>query len=94
MEADFLLIEFFGNTIKDYLWFLGAVILGLLFKQLISKYLSHLLFRLVGKRNNTIGIEKFDELLTRPIGFCLMLTIIFIGSSHIEYPIEWNLSYC
>ena len=91
MDTQFLLTEIFGNTLQDYSWFFGAIILGLLFKKLISKYLSHLLFKLLGKKGIDVGIEKFDQLLTKPIGFCIMLSIIYLGSSHIQYPPTWNL---
>ena len=92
MDTQFLLTEIFGNTIQDYSWFFGAIILGLLFKKLISKYLSHLLFKLLGKKGIDVGIEKFDQLLTKPIGFCIMLSIIYLGSAHIQYPLTWNLA--
>ena len=91
MDTQFLLTEIFGNTLQDYSWFFGAIILGLLFKKLISKYLSHLLFKLLGKKGIDVGIEKFDQLLTKPIGFCIMLSIIYLGSSHIQYPPTWSL---
>jgi MscS family membrane protein len=83
--------EFLSNTLFDYSWFFGAVIVGLLFKKLISKYLSHLLFKIVGKKGAEVGVDKFDALLTKPIGFFIMLSIIYLGSSHINYPEVWNL---
>ncbi|MFT4903370.1 MAG: MscS family membrane protein [Thalassomonas sp.] len=92
MDTQFLLTEIFGNTLQDYSWFFGAIILGLLFKKIISKYLSHLLFKLLGKKGIDVGIEKFDQLLTKPIGFCIMLSIIYLGSAHIQYPLTWNLA--
>ena len=92
METEFLFIEILGNTIQDYSWFLGAIFVGFIFKKLISKYLSHLLFEVVGKKGAEVGIDKFDALLTKPIGFCIMLSIIYLGSSHIEYPSAWNLA--
>jgi len=91
METEFLQIEFLSNTLLDYFWFIGAVLVGLLFKKLISKYLSHLLFKVVSKKDNIVGVEKFNELLTRPIGFCIMLSIIYVGANHIQYPLSWNL---
>ena len=91
METKFLQIEFLSNTLLDYSWFIGAVLVGLLFKKLISKYLSHLLFKIVSKKNNSVGVEKFDELLTKPIGFCIMLSIIYVGAIHIQYPLSWDL---
>ena len=92
MGTEFLLTEILGNTIQDYAWFLGAILVGFIFKKLISKYLSHLLFKVVGKKGAEVGIDKFDALLTKPIGLCIMLSIIYLGSSHIEYPSVWNLA--
>ena len=92
METEFLQIEFLSNTLLDYSWFIGAVLVGLLFKKLISKYLSHLLFKIVGKKGAEVGVDKFDALLTKPIGFFIMLSIIYLGSSHINYPEVWNLA--
>ncbi|MEC7863720.1 MAG: mechanosensitive ion channel family protein [Bacteroidota bacterium] len=89
---NFLLQEFFGNTMQDYTWFIGAVLVGLTFKKLISKYLSHLLFKIIKKKDSDVGEDKFNELLTKPIGLCIMLSIIYLGSSHIQYPPEWNLA--
>ena len=91
MEIEFLQIEFLSNTLLDYSCFIGAILVGLLFKKLISKYLSHLLFKIVGKKGVEVGIDKFDALLTKPIGLFIMLSIIFLGSSHINYPEVWNL---
>jgi len=92
MDTQFLMTEILGNTIQDYTWFIGAVLLGFIFKKLISKYLSHLLFKIVGTKGTEVGIDKFDALLTKPIGFFIMLSIIYLGSSHIEYPSIWNLA--
>ena len=91
MDTQFLMTEILGNTIQDYTWFIGAVLLGFIFKKLISKYLSHLLFKIVGKKGAEVGIDKFDALLTKPIGFFIMLSIIYLGSSHINYPEVWGL---
>jgi MscS family membrane protein len=92
METEFLQIEFLSNTLLDYSWFIGAILVGLLFKKLISKYLSHLLFKIVGKKGAEVGVDKFDALLTKPIGLFIMLSIIYLGSSHINYPEVWNLA--
>ena len=82
---------YFENTIENYAWFFGMLLLGLIFKKLISRYFSHLLYRIIGK-NSSVGIEQFDALLTKPIGLCVMLSIIYIGSSHIEFPSNWELA--
>ena len=84
--------SYFGNTVEDYAWFVGLVLTGLLFKKLVSRYFSHLLYRLIGKRSQGVSMEQFDNLLTKPIGLCVMLSIIFMGSAHIELPVSWELA--
>ena len=91
MDTQILQTEFLGNTLQDYCWFLGAILLGLLFKKLISRYLSKLLYKVIDKKDSEIGVEKFNELLTKPIGMFIMLSIIYLGASHIQYPPSWNL---
>ena len=91
MDTQFLLKEILGNTLQDYSWFFGAILLGVIFKKLISKYLSHLLFKIIGKKDQSVGINKFDQLLTQPIGLCVMLSIIYLGILHIQYPPSWDL---
>lgn len=87
----FLQTEYLENSAQNYLTFIIAIILGLLFKGLISKYLSHSLYKIIGTKEKRVGVEKFDELLTRPIGLFIMLSILFFGASHLEFPESWGL---
>ena len=79
--------EYLGNSVQNYLIFIVAIILGLLFKGLISKYLSHSLYKIIGTKETRVGVEKFDELLTRPIGFVIMLSVLFFWYS--AFSIVW-----
>ena len=84
--------EYLENSTQNYLIFVAAIIIGLLFKGLISRYLSHSLYKLIGKKEKKVGVEKFDKLLTRPIGFFIMLTILYLGASYLEFPTSWGLA--
>ena len=77
---------FFNNSIKEYLFFLSTLIIALIFKKLLSKYFSHLLYKLIGKKETSVGVDKFNELLTKPIGFFVMLSVIYIGASQLQLP--------
>ena len=88
----FLKTEYLENSAQNYLIFVAAIIIGLLFKGLISRYLSHSLYKLIGKKEQKVGVEKFDKLLTRPIGFFIMLTILYLGASYLEFPTSWGLA--
>jgi len=87
----FLENEYLGNSGMNYLIFIAAVILGLIFKGIISRYLSHTLYKVIGKKEKRVGVEKFDELLTKPIAFFIMLTILYFGANQLSFPEDWGL---
>ena len=88
----FLQSEHLGNSGMNYLMFITAIILGLLFKGLISKYLSRSLYRIIGRKEKRVGVEKFDELLTNPIAFFIMLSAIYIGVNQLSFQEEWKIA--
>jgi len=88
----FLQNEHLGNSGMNYLIFVSAIVLGLLFKGLISKYLSHTLYKVIGKKEKRVGVERFDELLTKPIAFFIMLSVLYFGVNHLTFPTEWNIA--
>lgn len=81
--------EYYGNKVIHYIIFISAVFVGFLFKKFISKYLSALIFKFLGKKKKIVGKEKFDDLLIRPLGFLVMLSIIYLGSNFLTSPEEW-----
>ena len=87
----FLQNEYLENSGTSYLVFISAIILGLIFKGLISKHLSRLLYRVIGRREKRVGQQKFDELLTKPIGFLIMLSILYFGVNQLTFPESWDL---
>ena len=87
----FLQTEFLGNTLESFIWFFGSIFLGFIFKKLISRYLSRLLFKIIIKREQEVNRDQFDDLLIKPIGLTIMLSIIYIGATHIQYPSNWGL---
>jgi MscS family membrane protein len=89
---EYLAIEFLGNNLQEYIFFISTILIGLIFKKLLSKYLSHLLYKIIGKKGNSVGIDKFDQLLTKPLGLFVMLSVIYIGSTYLEFPAFIDLS--
>ena len=81
--------QFLSNSLENYCWFLGFILFGLLFKRIISKYLSHIMYRVLNG-DKSIDIKTFDELLIKPIGFFVLLMFIYLGSLNITFPQELN----
>ena len=88
----FLQNEYLGNSGMNYLIFISAIISGLIFKGLISKHLSKLLYSVIGNREKRVGQNKFDELLTKPISLFIMLSFVFFGANKLSFPDTWNLA--
>jgi len=87
---DLLQQEFLSNTLENYFWFIGFIVFGMIFKQVISKYLSHIIYKIIN-RDKTINISTFDELLIKPIGFFILLMFIYLGSLNISFPELLNI---
>ena len=51
---NFLQNDYLGNSGINYLIFISAIFLGLIFKGLISKYLSKLLYSVIGNREKEL----------------------------------------
>ncbi|MBL4652768.1 MAG: mechanosensitive ion channel family protein [Flavobacteriales bacterium] len=83
---------YFGNSGLDYCWLIGAILVGLVFQKYLSKLLSNLIFKIVSKQTSDISNEELYALLHKPLSRFIMLIIIYIASSHIDFPTEWNLA--
>lgn len=83
---------YFGNTVLDYCWLLGLIILGFIFERFLSKILSNILYKVISKYAEDISNEEFYKLLHKPLSWFIMLIIIYLSSSHIDYPAHWELA--
>lgn len=83
---------YFGNSILDYCWLVGAILLGLVFERYLSKVLSNIIFSIISRKSNDIDKEELYTLLHKPLSWLIMLIIIYFSSSHIHFPIEWDVA--
>ncbi|MBD3749001.1 MAG: mechanosensitive ion channel family protein [Sphingobacteriales bacterium] len=88
MDLSFLNQVFFGNSLKSYILFFGIIILSMIFKKLISKILSRLLFTFFQRFSNEIKVDKFLELLVKPIEFLISIILIYIAINQLSYPLD------
>lgn len=80
-----------GNTIESYLWFAGIILVGLVFKALISRLLSRLLFKIVQKYSSGVSFEKFLGLLKAPFSLFVLFITFYLAFDRLEFPAEWKL---
>lgn len=86
-----LKFELIGNTIEQYCWCVGILLAGIIFKRLMSKIFSRLLFRLFKKYSENISINNFLALLQKPICWLIMMIVLYIAFSQLNYPAYWKL---
>lgn len=79
---------FWGNTIKAYCLFGGILFLGLIFKRIVSRLLSRLLFKLFRSFSSQSHNDAFVALLIRPIEVFILLTTLYLSINQLKHPLE------
>ncbi len=79
---------FWGNTVKAYFLFGGILFLGLIFKRIVSRLLSRLLFKLFSSFSNQSHNDAFVALLIRPIEIFILLTTLYLSINQLKHPLE------
>ncbi|MFT2010370.1 mechanosensitive ion channel family protein [Pontibacter sp. 13R65] len=90
MNREFLNYTFLGNTVSNYLIFTGILLLGYIFKTVLSKLLSRFMFRLVGKlsKNGEEDEKALKRLLVQPLEVLLFLIMLFFAFQVLKYPLD------
>ncbi|SMB81905.1 MscS Mechanosensitive ion channel [Hymenobacter roseosalivarius DSM 11622] len=84
----FLQYRFFGNNIGTYLVCGAILLVGYAFKTLLSRFLSHLLFRFLRKQTEDVSERQFQALLIKPIAVVVFLITVFLAFKVLDYPVR------
>ena len=79
-----------GNTVSNYLIFIGILIAGLLFRSLISKLCTYIIFKIIKRFSGNASAKEFYELLKDPFSWLLLLIVGYVAFSYLEYPVNWQ----
>ncbi|TDG37385.1 mechanosensitive ion channel family protein [Pedobacter changchengzhani] len=79
---------FWGNTVKAYFLFGTILILGLLFKKIVSKLLSKLLFKLFKGFSKQSHDVTFVSLLLKPIEVFILFSTLYSAINQLKHPLE------
>ncbi|AOM76579.1 mechanosensitive ion channel family protein [Pedobacter steynii] len=88
MDNPFFEQIFWGNTIRGYCLFAGILLFGVLFKKIISRLLSLLLFRLFKKFASAVKDDTFVALLLQPIAFFISLCSYYLAINQLKHPLD------
>ena len=83
---DFLDKVYFDNTLRSYLVVGGTILLVLLLKRYLSRYIVSLFFRVVKKVWKTVSKESFVTLVVGPFERFLVLLISIFAIDKLNFP--------
>lgn len=85
----FLQQELFSNTIANYLYVLGVILLVIFIKRLVSRYLAGLLFRLTSKAERHVTRRQaFLDLLVGPLDMFLVVLVSLAAFDKLNFPTD------
>lgn len=90
---EFFAQSFIGeNTVRDWCWFAGIMIAGLVLRGLIAWLLTHFIFRFIRRKDSeAVGFERLMHLMRKPWNFLLLLVTLYIAFTQLSYPKAWHL---
>jgi MscS family membrane protein len=83
---------FLDNTLQAYCWFAGIILVGFLFKRILSKLLTLFVFRFVKRYSTGVGYDKLLVLLKKPLGVFIILLSLYFAFDQLSFPQEWHLA--
>jgi MscS family membrane protein len=92
MISETLQHTFLGNTLEDYCWFAGIIIVGLIFLRLLSKLLTLFIFRFLKKYSTGVGYDKLLVLLKKPLNIFILLVTFYFAFDRLDFPVEWHIA--
>ncbi|WP_167852100.1 mechanosensitive ion channel family protein [Hymenobacter elongatus] len=85
---EILNLRFLGNNVGAYLTCAGILLFGYLFKTLLSKLLSKLVFRFIRQRTEGVSEAQFQALLIQPVSIVVFLTTVYLAFQVLDYPVR------
>ena len=74
------------NTIELYLYVLGTILIALVIKRIVSKYLAKILFRFFSRADKTVYKQPFLDLIIGPLEWVIVLFIAITALNKLTFP--------
>lgn len=90
---DLLQRRILDNTIQSYLYVIAVLLVVLIVKRFISRYLANLVCRLALKAKPTLNREALLELVIQPLEVFLLLFVSLIALDKLNFPGVWKVRF-
>jgi MscS family membrane protein len=85
---EILNLRFLGNNVGAYLTCAGILLFGYVFKTLLSRLLSKLVYRFIRKRTEGVSEAQFQELLIQPVSIVVFFVTLYLAFQVLDYPVR------
>ncbi len=94
---EFLQYIFLNNTVQDYLISIAIILVVLVIKRLISRYLAGLLCRIITRFDKNFNQQNFELIVLKAIETFLLILVLVIAGERLRMPEMfrfqiWNVS--
>src|ERR1044071_4693391 len=90
---DLLQRRILDNTIQSYLYVIAFILIVLLFKRFISRYIASLACKVVLRAKPTLNKEALLSLVIQPLELFLLLFVSLIAIDKLHYPKVWKVRF-
>ncbi|MFN0048614.1 MAG: mechanosensitive ion channel family protein [Cytophagales bacterium] len=80
------------NSLQNIAICLTVLFSSFLFKHFLSVQFNRFIYRFLRKVTFNVPVKEFVEMLQKPIEFIIILLLIYLAFSFIDYPKAWHLS--
>jgi MscS family membrane protein len=87
---DFLEQIFLGNTIKAYAIVLGTILLAILLKKYLSRYIAAVFYKLFIRTWGMVEKKHFIGLVVEPIEFFVLMLVTVFSLDKLNFPAAWS----
>ena len=87
---DFFNSIYFDNSIKNYCIVLGTILLMLILKRYLSRFIAVQLFRLIHRIWKNVLKKNFIALLLEPLEWMLLIIIAVFSIDKLNFPAAWQ----
>jgi MscS family membrane protein len=83
---DFLDKIYFDNTIRSYLMVGGTILIAVLLKRYLSRYIAFLFYKLAKRVWNVLDKKSFFDLVVEPLEWFLLISITVFALDKLNFP--------
>lgn len=87
---DFFDRIYFDNSVKRYIIVCGTILLMVIFKRYLSRYIASLLYRFVNRFWKNVDKKSFTDLVIEPLEWFLLILIAVFAIDKLNFPAQWN----